>query len=232
MQSSIRHALLMMPLAWATASVQAGRPLATEDADILERGRCEWESVAARARATGSVSTRGWATQLGCGLGHDAQLALAYGSVRSAGLRADALTLLGKFGLVERSAGQLTGLALAWAVGGARSPGASFRHELTQLNLAASRTLTPVLTAHANLGWLRSEADRRNSTTWNLAAEYALDRRLDLTAEAFGDDRVRPSVAAGLRWNLSEGVGLNAAYSVQTDRPRVKAWSAGVKLSF
>jgi len=56
---------------------QAGRPLQTEDAGILEAKTCEVERVKGRERTTGAPSKRETALQLGYGVGANSQLALA-----------------------------------------------------------------------------------------------------------------------------------------------------------
>jgi hypothetical protein len=221
-------ATLLLP---AAMSCQAGRPLATEDADILDKGACEWEGFFARETAAASPALRTWATQVGCGIGFTSQVALAYSRAKADGASAQGLTLLGKTGLIERKDDGL-GLTLAWTVGGEKLAGGSFKHELTQVNLVATQELAKRLKGHANLGWLRSESARSNSTTWNLAAEYAPGGGIDLMGEIYGDDRGKPWVGAGARWNLSDSVSLNGSYSVRTERPRIKLWTAGFKLGF
>lgn len=208
----------------------AGRPLATEDADILDQKECEWESFAARQTSSGSPAVTGWTTQLGCGVGHATQLALAYGRARSEGLRSQGLALVGKTGLIERKDDAI-GLALAWALGSEKTPGSSsFKHELSQLNLAATMEFAKSLTASANLGWLHSKTARASSTTWNLAAEYALAFGLDVMAEVYGDDRTKPWLGTGVRWPVTQQFSVNASYSVQRESARSKLWTLGFNL--
>jgi hypothetical protein len=205
--------------------------LATEDADILDKGACEWESFAARQTSSGDPAVTGWATQVGCGVAYSSQFALAYNRANSAGTTAQGLTLLGKTGLIERTDDGL-GLTLAWALGGAKESGSSFKHEVSLLNLVATKEIAPSLSAHANLGWLRRESTRTSSTTWNLAAELALGAGVDVMGEVYGDDRTKPWIGLGVRWRATEPFSLNGSYSVRTDTPRVKLWTLGFKLGF
>lgn len=216
-----------------TAS-QAGRPFATEDADILAQDECEWEGFFARERSSGSPTGRGWATQLGCGLGvASTQIALAYGRSSGSGEgTTQDLVLLGKTGILERNDEQPLGLTLAWAIGGVKLPGDAFRHELSQLNLVATRAVGDVLKLHANLGWLRSEASRDDAVTWNLAAEMSVTSNLDIGAEFYGEDGAKPYRGLGARWHLSEALSVNASYAMQPVSPNVKHWTVGFKLSF
>lgn len=174
---------------------QAGRPLATEDTDILDQKECEWESFAARETSAGSPAVAGWTTQVGCGVGYLTQLAPAYSRAGPAGLKAQGLTLVGKTGLIERK-DDARGLPLAWALGREKAPGSSsFKHELSHLNLVATKEIAKSLTAHANLGWVRSKTARASCTTWNLAAEYSLASGVDVMGEIYDDDRPSPGSA-------------------------------------
>ncbi len=210
---------------------QAGRPLATEDADLLDAGACEWESFAAHTRASGEASVRAWATQVGCGVGWRSQAALAYSRARSDGASTSGWLLGGKTGLLPREDGQ-TGLTLAWGLAATREPGQSMKHELTYLNLVATRGFADGLTGHANLGWLRSESARASTTTWNLALEQAVGGGVDLLGEVYGDDRARPWLGLGLRWAASERLSLNASWATQDERPRQRLATLGFKLAF
>jgi hypothetical protein len=209
----------------------AGRPLATEDADTLDAGDCEWESFAGRETARGLPSARAWATQVGCGVGHHAQVALGVGQTRSAGDTVPGWALSGKLGLVPRGEGA-TGVSLAWGLGAEKAPGASMKHETSLLALVATRELSDGVLGHLNLGWARSESARRSSTLWNAAIEGTVGRGVDLMAEVYGDDRDKPWVATGIRWTLGESFSVDASYSVQTGSPRVKLWTLGFNLAF
>jgi hypothetical protein len=228
---------LVAPALAATAAAAvcvpafAGRPLATEDADTLDAGACEWESFAGRETARSMPDARAWATQVGCGIGHRAQVALGVGQTRSAGQTVPGWTLSGKLGLVPRDQGA-TGITLAWALGAEKPPGASTKHETSLLNLVATHALGDGVLGHLNLGWTRSESARRNSTLWNAAIEGAIGHGIDLMAEVYGDDRSSPWVGTGIRWTLGESFSANLSYSMQTESVRVKLWTLGFKLAF
>ena len=223
--------LLLLPLLAFAASAQAGRPLATEDADVLEPGQCEWESFAARTRADGEAGVRGWTTQFGCGLGARTQAALAYSRARSDGATAEGLLLGGKTQLLARQ-DDATGWTLAWGLAAAKPPGGSFEHDTTYLNLVATRALGEGLTGHANLGWLRSQSAHASSTTWNLAAEQAVGAGVDLMGELYGDDRSETWLGLGARWTPSEHLSLNASWARQGGAASARLWTLGVKFSF
>lgn len=212
-------------------TAHAGRPLATEDADVLGRSQCEAEGYHARLSANGTPDTSGWTLQGACGIGANTQVALAYSRARSDGVAGEGLLLGGKTGIITR-AGEGLGLTLAWGLTGAKVGGGSFEHELTYLNLAATREIAPGWTGHANLGWLRSESADANSTTWNLAIEKSLGNGVDLMGEVYGDDRSDEWLGLGVRWAASDKLSLNASYATQNDSPRVRLWTIGFKYAF
>lgn len=226
-----RPLAFLLLAALAAPAAQAGRPLATEDADVLERGDCEWESFAARVRIDGSPSERGWTTQVGCGIGYGTQAALAYGRARSDGATAEVLLLGGKTRLVPRGAAA-TGWTLAWGLGGAKEEDSSFEHEATFLNLVATREIAEGVTGHANLGWLRSESADANSTTWNLALEKSVGAGVDLMGEVYGDDRSEAWLGLGVRWSVSERFSLNGSWARQGGSDGARLWTLGFKLGF
>ncbi|QTN21406.1 transporter [Rhizobacter sp. AJA081-3] len=225
------HLLAAFAVFALCGTAQAARPLATEDADVLERGQCEAEGVIAQSKPSGEPSTRGWTAQGACGIGINTQLALAYNRSRTDDADASALLFGGKTAILSRE-GDGLGLSLAFGLVSAKADTGSMEHELTYLNAVATRELARGWTGHANLGWLRSESASANSTTWNLAVEHALGNGVDLMGEVYGDDRAKPWIGVGARWAVSDKLSLNANWATQRETPRVNAWSIGFKLAF
>jgi hypothetical protein len=225
------HRLATLLIATACGAAHAGRPLATEDADVLERGNCEWEGFAARLTTSGTPAVNGATMQVGCGFGWNSQAALGYSRERSDGASTSAWGVSGKTAIVERAEGR-TGLTLAWGLGTQREPGGSMKHETSFLALVATREWADGWLTHANLGWVRSESASASATTWNLAIEKPVGNGVDLMAEVYGDDRERPWLGAGVRWSVSERFSLNGSWSVQNQSPRPKLWTLGFKLAF
>jgi hypothetical protein len=224
------HFAALLGLA-ACSAAHAGRPLATEDADVLERGECEAEGFVARQTATGTAAVEGLALQAGCGFGWNSQAALGVARERSAGASTSAWGLSGKTAIVERAEGA-TGITLAWGLGAQREPGGSMKHESSFLALVATREWAGGWLTHANLGWTRSESASANTTTWNLAVEKPVGHGVDLMAEFYGDDREKPWLGTGVRWSVTERFSVNASWSVQNASPRPKLWTLGFKLAF
>lgn len=73
---------------------------------------------------------------------------------------------------------------------------------------------------HLNLGreWGRFDGDDEAVTTWGVGAEHALSDRLSLTVETYGDSGSRPDRAAGVRYEVADGVKLSAAVGRGNDR--------------
>jgi opacity protein-like surface antigen len=209
----------------------AGRPLATEDAGVLERGECEWESFAARAKESQGSAGKTLSTQLGCGIGANTQVAFAVQRESADGQHAHALVLGGKTSLVEGK-DESPSLALAWGIHAVRPPGATMKHDGTALNLVLSHELAKALTGHANLGWVRSQSTQRTAMTWNLAAEHALGHGVDVMAEYYGEQRDKPWVGVGVRLAVTDKLSFDASYSVQSGPAKTQLLTLGAKLAF
>lgn len=212
-------------------SAHAGRPLATEDAGVLGRGDCEWESFAAHASERVSSAANTLSTQVGCGIGANTQFALAVQRETADGQHANSLVLSGKTSLIEPK-DEAPGLALAWGINAVRPPGATMKHEGTALTLVLSHELAKELTGHANLGWVRSQSTRRTAMTWNLAAEYALGNSVDVMAEYYGEQHDKPWFSAGVRFAATDKLNFDASYSVQSGAAKAKLLTIGAKLAF
>ncbi len=217
-----------------------GRPLATEDAGVLENKACELEPSWTRIRATGSgMTVTGTASvvQLACGTPWRTQFSANVQRSRiEGGGFSDSATdyaLGGKTGLIGDGD---DALAVTLAYGFTLDKSATGSRQVTDgfVNLVVTRDLSDLnkgLTGHANLGWFGERDPKTNSTTWNLALEQALGGGFDLAAEIYGNDRGERWLGGGLRW--TEGAwSLNAGAARQTKDPRATLVTAGAKLSF
>jgi hypothetical protein len=210
---------------------QAGRPLFTEDADVLEPGACEWEGFTERLRESGADSVRALITQGSCGVGWRSQFGVAYGAARSAGESEYAWALGGKTALRRREGGEI-GVSLAWGLAFADTPAASARFVVGTLLMVATAELAPALSGHANLGWLHRHGEGSNALSWNLALQRGLGDALELVVEVYGNTRQAPWLGVGARWNATESLSLNAGVAAQRETTRPWQWSLGFKLGF
>jgi hypothetical protein len=219
----------------ACASAHAGRPFFTEDAGVLEKSACEWESVAAHTSADGTPSTTQLTTQLGCGVGSlggiATQLAGGLGQSRSGGFTDKAYWLSGKSGWSAAGDAPLL-LAVAYGANWLRPAGGTSGLESVFLNFVVTQPLVDKLTGHLNLGWVGDRPAKLNTTTWNAVLEYAVTGAVDVGAELFGFERSNAFMGTGVRWTVSKSLSLNAGYAVQSGGDRNRLGSLGIKLLF
>lgn len=223
------HALALAALLLALPAAQAGRPFVTEDAGLLGRGACEWESVAASGRVAGEPAARGLSTQLACGLGAGLQLGASLSRLRTANAGLQGSGLVGKWALWRQDASAFT---LAGASSWSRPRGGSTDWEGASLQAVLSQGLDGGWTAHANLGRRYSRAERRRHSGWAVLVERRLGQTVDLGAELFGEGGERPGGGLGLRWRPAEGWSLDAGLTRSGGQPRERQLSLGVKLEF
>jgi hypothetical protein len=210
----------------------AGRPLATEDAGVLNRGDCEIESYAGRARGADMPTLNARWAQVGCGTGFNTELAIGAGREKSEGERSPTAALTGKTFIRELTDEQ-AGFTFSYAFSGARQSAGSFGHEATELRGVITVPRGDWL-FHGNLGWERSHETRTTSSIFGLAVERtgALGP-VDLMAEVFGDDRDAPWVQAGARWAvIPKRLFLDGSWGMQTDSKRSRQITVGLKLAF
>lgn len=225
--------------AGATLTVQAGRPLATEDAGVLEAGDCELEVYAGHERQRPAGRARGASVQGSCGVGHGLQAALAAERVRVRGTEDAGRDDGGLLSFKARLLGEDDddpALALVGGLHWGRHDHEAFRRDSLALGLAGTLPLPRGFTAHANLGHLHERphdpAERQRSTVWALALEKALTDTVDLGAELYGDDRGRPWRGLGLRWAATPSLTVGTSYAVQAGAGRARLVTVGFTLGF
>jgi hypothetical protein len=212
-----------------SSAAWAGRPLATEDAGVLNRGECEIESFAGRTREP-TVRLQ-WA-QVGCGIGFNTQLAVGVGREKLDEGRATTTALSGKTFLRELTNEQ-AGFAFAYTLAGAKQQSSSLGHENTELKAVVTVPRGDWL-FHGNLGWERAHAEHSTRSLFAVAAERtgALGP-VDLMAEVFGDDREAAWVQVGARWPvIPERLFIDGSWGIQTNSDRSKQVTLGVKVAF
>lgn len=221
--------LIASTLILAATAAQAGHPLLSEDAGVLERGSCEVEAVAASAGG----GAREHALGLACGLGHDAQWSLAAARARAGGATAKGLALGGKLGLWKQGdAALVLAPTLVWD-----DDGTGWRSAALDLNLVYSRPLAEDWTLHANLGHARDRRADQSATGWSLALEHAGVEAAGLTwapmADLAGDDHGAPFWNLGLRVTLAaDKAWLGLSYARQLDAGRARLATLGLKIAF
>ncbi len=209
--------------------VQAGAPMATEDADVLGKNECEWESTYQRAKA-GSLSINTIATKGGCGVFDGTQVALGLAHAKAEGESATGLGLSGKTALIARRDGGF-GVTLAWGFSWAKSAGDSLRYESTALQLVASQGFG-AFTVHGNVGAVKFRDGGDTVNTWALGGEYAVNDAVDLLAETFGSEGDKPNHGVGARFKASKDWVFGLMLSQGRSEPKVKSLLLSAKLAF
>jgi hypothetical protein len=172
---------------------QAGRPLTTEDAAVLQPKCCQLESWLDRSRD----ATAGWLVP-SCDFGTGIEWQVGFARTREAGeARFSEAYAQAKTVFIEPAN---DGFRVGLVVGVARRPLNENRRGWDHPFLTVPVTSTFGDTAiHANLGWSRNGEARRDATTWALAIEKPVGA-LTAVAEAFGENTSRPFFRAGMRW--------------------------------
>lgn len=206
----------------------AGRPLVTEDAGVLAKGQCEWESFAG---VQDRPSVRLAASQVGCGVGLDSQLALGVSRERSAGDRASFTMLSGKTAV--GAADGAAQVALAYTLLGG--------HEQTDYMRYAGAEIKAVVTVplrgwlwHANVGVVHVRQEHERRVTWAVAAERPRAiGAIDLMGEIYGDHRNSPWVQVAARWTaVPDRLFFDASCGIQTNAGHTRLATLGMKLAF
>lgn len=193
-------------LAVCAYACQAGRPLQSEDAGVVEAAACEVEGARLLARTAGETEAEN-GLALACGVGLHSQLAL--GAARSGPGDALATTqqLSGKTWL-WRDGEEGPALTFAWSLSRSKEPGGGWHREGREAALVASLPLEGA-TVHLNLGHAREVPTRLVSTTWAVAWERDAAALGALAwapmAELFGDDHGQAWWNAGARLTLLPG---------------------------
>lgn len=208
------------------ASVQAARPLNTDDARIVDAKACQVESWVRRNQS----STEYWALP-GCNF--TGNLELTAGGARTNDATDTPLSrtvLQGKtiFKPLEKN-----GWGLGLAAGTVRRvQGVTTNRDLyayvpTSLSFADDR-----LIVHTNVGWLRDQANRRDLATWGVGLERELTPTTWLIAETFGQSSEKPQFQMGLRqWIVPGHVQIDATYGNRAGGGATERWfSIGLRL--
>lgn len=212
---------------------QAGRPLQTEDAGILEAKTCEVEGATARARVAGAPTLRDSALQLGCGVGFNSQLALAVSTASDGTDRERGLRLGGKTELWSAGGDDGAALTLAWGMERARAgSGGGWKTSGVDARAVVSIPAGP-LTWHLNLGHERDTQARASTTAWGVALEHEGYGPLAPMAELFGNDREAPWWNLGLRYTMAKDKAyIDMSYGRQMSGGTPSLLTVGFKLVF
>jgi len=197
----LRRALLLLTLLAAAGAALAGRPLTTEDADVLGDKRCQVESWIDR---TSDTSIAWLAPACNFGLGIEWQVGFSRSRVAGQSFASESYAhAKGLFKAIDEH----SRWGVGWVVGIARDPLRETRRgwQDPYVIVPATVALGDVL-VHANLGWSRNRAEARDRSIWGAAVEVPGGERLTWVAEAFGEGSGNPFLRGGVRMNVVKDV--------------------------
>lgn len=213
---------LCAAMTWPLAA-QAGRPMVTDDARIVDAGACQLETWSQHSAG----STQWWALPA-CNPGGSLELTMGGAVSDAEGHRSTDVIVQGKMLLKPL---QTDGWGLGMAAGAVRhAQGSGFDGFI---NLPASISLRDdAVVVHANLGWLHEGESRRNRLTWGLGTEAQLAECTWLIAETFGQNQGNPFHQIGLRhWLVPDRVQFDATYGNRNGGGTGERWfSLGLRL--
>lgn len=208
----------ILPFLAGLGPAYAGRPMQTDDADLIDAGSCQLEAWIDRNRD----STELWAVP-SCNPGGNLELSAGGALVRQESDTDVAALLQGKT-LFKKMQPNGWGIGLAGGVEHRPQDSGGVRDWYAYIPLSKSfrddRTLV-----HANLGWLHDGEEKRNRMTWGLGGEIQLAERHWLMAEIFGHDRGTPLYQLGFGyWPIGERLQLDAAYGQGFGNGETERW--------
>jgi hypothetical protein len=201
-------ALLSAAMLGLAGSAHAERPMNVDDAGTLEQGGAKLEFGWLK-----DDKARGFEAAAGFGPVDNVEVEIGFGRVRDrAASPTD--TIYGH------------GLAIKWVPLQAEtglSAGLKYEYGRDRLDSVSTRVhaLSGLLTwtfeggqmLHLNLGRevARERGDSEGANTWGLGLDLPLTGRLNFVVETFGSEGNGPDRAAGLRYEIAEGVKVSAA---------------------
>ncbi len=189
--------LVLTPLFLALPAM-AGRPLGTEDASVLEQGRCQLEAWADHTRVG---TTTAWAVPAcNFGLGIEWQVGAARTREGGESRFSDAYVQAKRVFLEPDAYPVGVGLVAGLIRRPLNENHRGFDNPFVLIPL--THNLTETTLVHGNIGWLRDREGNRGLTIWGVAIETALSPTWTVLAEAVGENRERPFLRIGARWTV------------------------------
>ena len=210
-----RHRLTIgMLAAVACTAVEAGRPLDTDDAAVIPRHACQFETYASRVSGPGGSRTTEAGIAPSCnpfGSG-EFLLGVVRGGVGDAG--ASSIGGVQYKGLLRPVTVDAPGVGYVAAYSDdLASHAGQPSSRAAYLSAIASLPLTKVVQLDVNVGWLhpfdRSSPGGRNHVVWRVAGEWTVSPRWTLVGEqarTVGSDR---SVRLGATWAATPAIAFD-----------------------
>lgn len=218
----ILRSIVLLGLLVSSLPAMAGRPMATDDAGIVEDNACQLETWVQRSQDSAEY----WAVPA-CNFTGNLELALG-GTYTEGSATPNTLVMQGKtlFKPLETNS---WGVGLVF--GNQFTPGRSINGDLYAFVPVSFSFDDDRWLVHANLGWLRQREIDHHHTTWGIGVEHEAGKRTWLTLETFDQDQDSASLQMGFRhWLLTDRVQLDGTYGARTDTCCNEYWfSVGLK---
>jgi hypothetical protein len=219
--------LLALAAVWPL-SVQAARPMNTDDANVVDPKGCQLETWVRRTRS----STEQWAVP-GCNFWGDVEWSLG-GQQRSDDTPWTSGLLLGQakkrwLRLSDGDWGVSTTLGFINT-----QPTSDFNATQRDVyfNAPITRALGQDRFVHLNLGWVQHNRDGSSRPTWGLGGEWPLSPRLIAISEVYAESTTPSQYQVGLRfWVKPQRVQIDTTYGNVMGSASDQQWiSIGLRL--
>lgn len=216
-----------LALLLAPAIAQAGRPMTTDDAAVLEPGTCQLEAWWQRLHD----HSEAWLAPA-CSIAPGWEAGLSLVRTREPGSTTSD-RVGGMYAKTVLRPLQTNGWGLGVVVSHLPLAAGSLAGD-TALNVPLTMSWhDDAVLVHANAGWTRHYTIHQGGATWALGAEMAVGSRAALTLETFGAKRGHSYVQAGARYSvLPNRLDVDAAYGERlTARGKEAYLSLGLTLA-
>lgn len=219
--TAIIPALCMLSI---SSGAWAGRPLATEDAGVNDKGTCQLEAWV--DRGTDLHHTH---VAPACGLIDGLELGLEVDAPSHTSLDAHDILAALKWA-PEHLTWHGWRFGAKAAIAGEKAAGDSDRHYANWTALGiATYEFNDQWTAHVNLGHTYDKLTKSDSAIYGVAATYGVSERLMVFAELNGDNRSAATQSVGMRWwLLPETLGLDVTTSRTNATSDSQTWGIGL----
>jgi len=203
LKAALKAALLATGV-MAAFPVLAGRPLITDDADVVQPAACQIESWMQRSRSEGPSEKALW-LNVACSPVDRTELAL--GGARSvSGSDRGTLTTWQVKHVIQRADDALPGLAVALADQRDRRSHRTALGDTTAIGIASFPLAGAALMAHVNAGvtraWNTDTHRYRGRGIWSSALDMGVAPRTRAAIEAYGVAGERPAWQMSLRHDV------------------------------
>jgi hypothetical protein len=196
MRSAPIACLLAAPLWLGAPLAHAGEPLATDDASILDKGVCQFESWHRWSHAGGHV---GWLVPA-CSVTEHLELRVGGARYRDADVGGHSLFLMQAKAIFHRDPDDrfsIGGVAALQRDGGHEARSSAY-HDGVAVVLMTFNAPDAMLRVHVNAGVVYRR-DEFTTGAWGIAAEYDMRDDWTVFGELFRDEPGRPKFQLGAR---------------------------------